>query len=129
MKNFTGNLSGESMTMVNSGNTASTVKSGNLDVFATPMMIALMEEATCYACSGILDEGETTVGTKISVTHDKASGIGATIKAKAVLEEVDGRRLVFSVSAQDENGSIIGKGSIERFVVNQDKFMKKVNCQ
>ncbi len=129
MKNFTGNLSGESMTIVNSTNTASTVKSGSLDVFATPMMLALMEEATCYACSGILDKGETTVGTKISVTHNKASGIGATITAKAILEEVDGKRLVFSVSAQDEYGNIIGKGSIERFVVNKDKFMKKVNCQ
>ena len=91
------------------------------------MMLALMEEATCEAASAILDDGETTVGIKVEITHDKASAMGATVSASAKLEAVDGRRLVFSVSAKDDNGNIIGKGTIERFVVNCDKFMKKVN--
>ena len=70
---------------------------------------------------------QTTVGTKIDITHDKASSMGTTVSAVAKLEEVDGRRLVFSVSAKDNNGNTIGKGTIERFVVLVDKFMKKVN--
>ena len=72
-------------------------------------------------------EPEPTVGIKVEITHDKASAMGATVSASAKLEAVDGRRLVFSVSAKDDNGNIIGKGTIERFVVNCDKFMKKVN--
>ncbi|MCM1114226.1 MAG: thioesterase [Clostridium sp.] len=127
MKEFISALKGEAVAMVNNTNCASAVKSGSLQVFATPMMIALMEEATCYAVSPLLEENETTVGTKISVTHDKASGIGTVITASAILEEVDGRKLIFSVSAKDNNGNIIGKGEIERFVVLKDKFMKRVN--
>lgn len=127
MKDFTAKLSASAGTTVNSSKTAKAVKSGSLDVFATPMMLALMEEATCLACAPILEDGETTVGTNISVSHNKASGIGAQITATAVLENADGRRLTFSVSAKDSNDDIIGKGTIERFVVLEDKFMKKVN--
>ena len=127
MKEFTAKLKGKAVTTVDSSNTARAVKSGSLDVFATPMMLALMEEATCIACAPLLDEGETTVGTCVSVTHDKASGLGAVITAYAVLENVDGRRLTFSVQAKDENDNIIGKGTIERFIVITDKFMKRVN--
>ena len=127
MKEFTTALKGEAVTMVNVTNCAATVKSGSLPVFATPMMLALMEEATCNAVAPLLEEGETTVGTKITVSHDKASGTGTTVTAYAALEEVDGRRLIFSVSAKDSDGNIIGKGEIERFVVLSEKFMKKVN--
>ncbi|MDE5985067.1 MAG: thioesterase family protein [Eubacterium sp.] len=127
MKAFNEKLSAKASTTVSVQNTAKTVKSGSLDVFATPMMLALMEEATCIACSPLLDEGETTVGTCVSVTHDKASGIDTAITADAVLENVDGRKLTFSVQAQDDKGDIIGKGTIERFVVLEDKFMKRVN--
>ena len=67
------------------------------------------------------------VGSKIDLTHDQASSMGTTVSAVAKLEEVDGRRLVFSVSAKDNDGNVIGKGTIERFVVLADKFMKKVN--
>lgn len=121
-------MKSEAITVVNSTNTAVAAGSGSLPVFATPMMIALMEEATCNAVAPLLDEGETTVGTKISVTHDKASGMGTTVTAVATLEEVDGRRLVFSVSAKDDKGDIIGKGTVERFVVLSDKFMKRINA-
>lgn len=127
MKEFVTKLEGKAVTVVNNTNTAEAVQSGSLAVFGTPMMIALMEKATRIAVSSLLDEGETTVGTKISVTHEKASGIGATITATATLENVDGRRLIFSVSATDDNGDIIGKGEIERFVVLEEKFMKRVN--
>lgn len=127
MKEFTSVMKSEAITVVNSTNTAVAVGSGSLPVYATPMMIALMEEATCNAVAPLLEDGETTVGTKISVSHDKASGTGTTVTAYASLEEVDGRRLIFSVSAKDDNGDVIGKGEIERFVVLSDKFMKRVN--
>lgn len=127
MKNFDKPLFGKAVTTVNDNNCAKAVKSGSLEVFATPMMLALMEEATCAACAALLEEGETTVGTNIAVSHDKASGIGSVITAEAVLKSVEGRKLTFSVTASDENGSTIGKGSIERFVVLSDKFMRKVN--
>ena len=127
MKDFVTKLEGKAVTVVNNTNTAEAVQSGSLAVFGTPMMIALMEKATRIAVSSLLDEGETTVGTKISVTHDKASGTGTTITATATLEQVDGRRLIFSVFATDDKGDIIGKGEIERFVVLEEKFMKRVN--
>lgn len=127
MKEFHSEYKGEALVTVNSTNTAAAVGSGSLPVYATPMMLALMEEATCQAVSPLLDDGETTVGTKIDITHDKASSMGTTVSAVAKLEEVDGRRLVFSVSAKDNDGNVIGKGTIERFVVLADKFMKKVN--
>lgn len=129
MNKFTIPLKGEAAVTVDDTNCASAVKSGSLKVFATPMLLALMEEATCNACAPLLEDGETTVGTKVSVTHDKASPAGARITAFASLDRVDGRRLLFSVSAKDDKGDIIGKGEIERFLVNSDKFMKRVNSQ
>lgn len=127
MKEFKVPMSASATTTVNNDNFASTVKSGSLEVFATPMMLALMEDATCKACAELLDEGETTVGTKVSVSHDKASGCGRQITATATLKEVDGRKLIFEVEACDDSGDSIGKGEIERFVVLSEKFMKRVN--
>lgn len=127
MKNFTEKLKATVTTKVSDNNTAKAVKSGSLDVFATPMMVALMEEATCLAVAPLLDEGETTVGTSINVSHDKASGIGREITASATLESVDGRKLTFSVCATDDSNDVIGKGTIERFVVLEEKFMARVN--
>lgn len=127
MKTFSSLPVGKAVTTVDNTNSAAAVKSGSLKVFATPMMLALMEEATCSAVAELLEGDETTVGTKISVTHDKASGIGTKITAKAVLKEIDGRRLVFDVSATDDKGDTIGKGEIERFLVYSEKFMNRVN--
>lgn len=114
-------------TTVDASNTAIAAQSGSLCVFGTPFMIALMEKATCNAVEPLLEAGETTVGTGISVTHDKASGIGTNIVATAELLSVDGRRLTFSVVARDDDDSVIGKGTIERFVVNADKFMARID--
>lgn len=119
-------LKGNSLVAVDDTNTAIAAQSGSLPVFATPYMIALMEKATCNAINPYLSEGESSVGTSINVSHVKASGRGAIIKAEAILEEIDGRRLVFSVCATEEDGTVIGKGNIERFVVGIDRFMKKV---
>lgn len=129
MKEFEHELKGEAMILVNSVYTAIAARSGSLEVLGTPFMIALMEKATCSACESLLDEGETTVGTAINITHDKASGLGELIKASATLKAVDGRKLTFDVIATDSKEDIIGKGTITRFVVNGERFMSKVESK
>lgn len=129
MKEFEHELKGEAMTLVNSAYTAIAARSGSLEVLGTPYMIALMEKATCSACESLLDEGETTVGTAINITHDKASGLGELIKASATLKTVEGRKLTFEVIATDSKEDIIGKGTITRFVVNGERFMSKVESK
>lgn len=115
----------ESVATVGDGNTAVGMGSGDLPVFATPAMAALMENAAMMAVVGHLPAGATTVGTEIGVSHVKASPVGARITASAELVEVDGRRLVFAVRAWDERGTI-GEGSHTRFVVDRDRFMSKL---
>lgn len=129
MKEFEHELKGEAMILVNSAYTAIAARSGSLEVLGTPYMIALMEKATCSACESLLDEGETTVGTAINITHDKASGLGELIKATATLKTVEGRKLTFDVIATDSKEDIIGKGTITRFVVNGERFMSKVESK
>ena len=122
-------VKGEALTIVNSTNTAIAAQSGSLPVFGTPFMIALMEKATCMALSDFLEGDETTVGTAINVTHDKASGVGTVVIAYATLKEAQGRKLIFDVKAFEEDGTVIGKGTIERFVVDSVRFMKKVEAK
>ena len=108
--------------------TAKVVGSGMLDVFATPSMIALIEKAAAESVAPELDEGMTTVGTKLDVCHTAATPVGMTVTAEAELVEIDGRRLVFSVRAADET-SEIGHGTHERFIVNAEKFLAKTNAK
>lgn len=115
----------ESVATVGDGNTAAAMGSGDMPVFATPAMAALMENAAMKAVEGALPEGAATVGTAISISHVKASPVGARIAASAELVEVDGRRLVFAVRAWDECGTI-GEGSHTRFVVDRGRFMGKL---
>lgn len=122
-------VKGEALTIVNSTNTAIAAQSGSLPVFGTPFMIALMEKATCTAISDFLEGDETTVGTSINVSHDKASGVGTVVIAYAKLKETQGRKLIFGVKACEEDGTVIGKGTIERFVVDSNRFMKKVEAK
>jgi len=118
-------LSHTSTTIVDNSNTASTYGSGGLDVFATPAMVGLMENAAMTAVENDLPDGSTTVGSLINTSHIKPSKLGATIKATAVLEEIDGRKLTFKVSACDENG-LIGEGVHVRYIVDTQKFMSKI---
>ena len=106
-------------------NCASQVGSGGMDVFATPSMVALMENAAMNAVADVLPEGSTTVGIEISTSHVKASGIGAEIKATAVLVAIDGRKLVFDIEACDGEG-VIGKATHTRFIVDRERFLAKV---
>lgn len=118
-------LSGRSETTVSAQNTAATMGSGDLPVFATPAMVALMEHAALEAVALHLPEGSTTVGAEMNVTHIKPSGLGAAITATAVLTEVEGRRLVFNVGARDAEG-LIGEGTHVRYVVDRERFMAKL---
>lgn len=103
---------------------ACSLKSGTVEVFATPYMIALME----YTCLSLiqpgLPEGITTVGTKVNISHVAATPEGAEVTAEAELLETDGRRFLFRVTARDEGG-IIGEGLHERCSVKTESFQKK----
>lgn len=106
-------------------NTAVVVGSGDMPVFATPAMIALMENAAMTAVAPELEAGSSTVGTFINVSHQKASPVGARIEATAKLVKIDGRKLTFEVSARDEKG-MIGEGVHERFIVDKERFLGKL---
>ena len=118
-------LSYTSTTIVSNTNTALTLGSGDMDVFATPAMVALMENAAMNAVAPHLEQGQTTVGTEITTTHIKASALGATITATAILTAVDGRKQTFSVTAR-EGDTLIGTGTHTRFVVDRERFMSKL---
>ena len=119
-------IKGRQEVMVEVGNCASAVGSGLLKVFATPAMIALMEKTAWMSVAPELGEGEGTVGTLLNVTHDAPTPIGMKVWCESTLEEVDGRRLVFSVEAFDEKGRI-GGGRHERFIVGNEKFQAKAD--
>jgi len=124
MQEITSGLTGEAKTTVSEANTSINVGSGSVAVFATPMLVALMENAAINALKGSLSEGEGSVGTKVDIAHTAATPPGMTVTARAELVEVDRKRLVFKVSATDDNGPI-GQGRHERFIVNLAKFMAK----
>ena len=114
-----------STTQVTPENTALTMGSGDLPVFATPAMVALMENAAMNAVKDQLEEGNSTVGASIQIVHTKPSGIGETVTATAVLEEVEGRKLTFSVTASDSKGKI-GEGTHIRYIVDRERSMSKL---
>ena len=118
-------LTFESTTTVSASNTAATLGSGDMDVFATPAMVALMENAAMKAVAAALSEGSATVGTQMNTSHIKASPLGAAITASAVLTEVEGRKLTFAVKAWDDKG-VIGEGVHTRFVVDRERFLSKL---
>jgi predicted thioesterase len=117
-------LSGEKDLVVDGKNTAQAWGSGGLPVFATPAMIALMELSALSAVDSLLPGGCSTVGTELHVRHLAATPLGLRVRARAELVEVDGRRLVFKVEAFDEAGKI-GEGTHGRFIVDNEKFLKK----
>lgn len=112
-------------TQVCKENCASLMGSGALDVFATPAVVAYMEMAACKVVDNYLEPGTSTVGTKVDIEHIKATPIGDTVEATATLKEIDGRRLVFDVTAHDSKG-VIARGSHERFVITVEKFLAKL---
>ena len=104
---------------------AARVGSGLVEVFATPMMISLIEQTCNESVLPYLDEGQGTVGTLVNVAHTSATPIGMRVWCESELVEVDRRRLVFKVKAFDECGPI-GEGTHERFIIDTAKFFDKV---
>lgn len=117
-------ITGEATTVVVHENTAAAVGAGGVEVFGTPMMIALMENAAWQAVAEHLDEGYVTVGTLVNVKHLAATPLGQRVQASAELVEIDRRRLVFRVEAHDEKQKI-GEGFHERFIVQLEHFLQK----
>ena len=110
---------------VNTSNTALTMGSGDMEVFATPAMVALMENAAMNAVAPHLTEGSTTVGAMMETSHIKPSALGETVMAEAILEEIDGRKLTFKVIASDSKGTI-GEGKHIIYIVDRERFLSKL---
>jgi predicted thioesterase len=121
---LTPGIKGEATTTVTRENTAAAVGAGGVDVFGTPMMIALMENAAWQAVVEQLEDGDATVGTMVNVRHIAATPLGQKVRATAELIDVDGRRLTFRVEAYDEKQKI-GAGKHERFIVNLEQFLQR----
>ncbi len=103
--------------------TAIVHKSGGLPVYATPAMIALMENA---AFSLLKNEDKDSVGTEMNVKHTRACLVGARVYAQATVTGVNGNWVTFNVAAFDEKGEI-GNGNHTRYVIDPVKFMAKLN--
>lgn len=108
--------------------TAKAVGSGTLKVFATPCMIAMMEEASHTSVREYLADGEGTVGISIEARHLVATPVGMKVVCESELTEVDEKRLVFRVRVFDEEG-LVGEGTHERFIINDEKFMQKAHAK
>ena len=117
-------IKGRAETVVVQENTAAAVGSGLVPVFATPYMIALMENAAVNALIPYMEENQGSVGTHLDVSHDAATPIGMKVWAEAELTAVDGKALTFAVTAYDEAG-VIGKGTHNRFIIAVDRFLAK----
>ena len=111
---------------VTQANTALALGSGDMEVFATPALVALMENAAMKAVQPELPEGSTTtVGAFIETTHVKPSALGEEVSATAVLENVEGRKLAFKVTASDTKG-VVGEATHIRYIVDRERFMSKL---
>lgn len=99
--------------------------SGLLPVFATPAMVAFMEQTAHCSVGNLLPEGYTTVGIEINVKHIKATPMGMVVRCHSVLSKVEGKRLYFDIQAYDEVAQI-GEATHVRYIVESEKFMSKI---
>ena len=98
-----------------------TTRRGDFDIFSTPNLVLLLEEAAMEALAPYLREDQASVGTKVEVAHTAATLVGQTVKATATVTEVDRRRVVFDIRVEDDT-EVIGTGTHERFVVDLPSF-------
>ena len=117
-------LKGRAETLVTQSNTATAACSGALPVFGTPFLCALMEEAAWKSIAPHLEPGQSTVGTRLDISHDSATPVGMKVWAESEVTEVDGRRIELKVAAYDEKGPI-GQGTHQRFIVQDEKFLAR----
>jgi predicted thioesterase len=128
MSELKAGIKGTGKVMVSESNSARTMGSGTLDVFATPALIALMEETSWRSVADALEEGSGTVGTLLNIKHTAPTPLGMEVTCESELIEVDGRRLVFSLRAYDAQG-LVGEGTHERFIIQNEKFQQKANAK
>ena len=114
--------------VVTENRTAKAMGSGELPVFATPAMIALIEETAWKSVSGFLDPGQGTVGTKLEISHTAATPLGMKVSCRTELTEIDRRRLIFKAEVFDECGKA-GEGIHERFIVDNKKFLSRAESK
>jgi fluoroacetyl-CoA thioesterase len=121
---FTPGMSARASLVVTKSDTALAMRTGDVDVLSTPRLIALCEEATCLAVAKELPEGHTSVGVRVQFDHLAPLKVGSEVTAEAVLERIEGKRLVFTVAATDSAG-LVGAGRITRVVVLTEAFEAK----
>ena len=121
-------IKGKKTLVVTNELTAAALGSGNLDVYSTPSMIALMENTAASSVAQFLEDGKTTVGTSVNIRHLRATPVGMKVFAESELVEVDRKRLVFNVCVYDER-ELIGEGIHERFIIDSESFMNKTNSK
>ena len=117
-------MKGEVCTQVEREDTAREVGSGDLLVYATPCMVALMEGAACEAIAEALTDTQTTVGTGLNIVHTSATPVGLEVRAEAEVTAVEGKVITFSMKAYDEAGEI-GHGTHKRVIVNSQRFLDR----
>ena len=117
-------MKGTAQNLVEREDTALEVGSGSLLVYATPCMVALMEGAACKAIEEALDEGKTSVGTQLNISHLSATPVGLEVTAEAEITAVEGNTLTFKVAAYDEKG-LIGEGTHTRVIISSQRFLEK----
>ena len=122
---LTAGMQHEESVVVDAAKTAAAYGSGDMDVFATPAMIALMEQTCLKLAAGKLPVTHSTVGTSVDIKHIKATPLNGVVTCKAVLDKVEGPKLTFSVVATDEEGKI-GFGIHKRFVVDKETFLTNI---
>lgn len=121
-------IKGKDSVIVTENNTAKSVGSGMLAVFATPAMAALMEKTASESVAAYLADGEGTVGISLNIHHLAATPIGMTVTCESELVEIDRKRLVFTLKVSD-GVDVIGDGTHERFIINNEKFMLKAESK
>jgi fluoroacetyl-CoA thioesterase len=119
-------LTGEHTTTVTEALSATTFGSGSLPVYATPALVALMEIAAVNAINDLIPSHQTSVGTLISIKHLAATALNQTVRARAEVTQVDGNQITFTVQAWDAK-QLIGEGTHTRFIVDIERFMKRLN--
>ncbi len=117
-------MRGVASMVVGEKDTSVAMHSGEVAVLATPRIVALCEEATCAALVGRLGAGCTTVGMRVQLDHLHPTAVGQAVEAEAILDKIEGRRLVFTVSASDAKG-LVAAGKVTRVLVDVAKFLAK----
>ncbi len=128
MENIKPGLEGEKTATVTEALTAQHLHSGNLAVYSTPSMVALMEGAAVAAIDPLLPAGQASVGVMVNIRHLAATPLGHKIRARATVTGVDGRQISFSIQAWDEQ-ELIGEGTHTRFVIDVARFLQRVQSK